>query len=362
MEARKRQVKLGNALSNQLVFLLGFGLIFNLLIISIPAHAQSSQAASSCAAVIKQIGNDIIGSPARGGTVSDQPLVWKNLSWLQAQLGQTQPKSVIEDLYQWESYTLILREGKPTSQLGTLPTTSSNVNVSKVPTLGEAMTALGQPKKHVTAKMSEYLWTCPDNGATLKILTDDKGDVVDVLGKTCALNDPTCSEFAYNLGKSSLMRQEDVKMVQTAEVATDVETDKMLKAYNANFLAGIKGKNELKNDMAIRLKKFYTALRQCSPGIYKYAAPSGTGSSIIFYTATIKTATVQTCPVDLEYNIPGSNKGEGKCNFQLDSVPLFTDQAAEAIAGSAVNAAQSALEIEKILKTQCELSTSTQNH
>ncbi len=97
--------------------------------------------------------------------------------------------------------------------------------------------------------------------------------------------------------------------------------------YNHYFKTNYSTFEPIKQEALVRVNKFYTAVRNCTPGKYQYILQYMAG--VVFYTSEIQGKQNGVCVVESSFIIPGKTEGTRTCQYQPASQLLFTDAQAE---------------------------------
>ena len=277
-------------------------------------------------------------------SVQNPDLPWKNLSTLKQLLGQPQIESLSNHLYQWNNYSLLQKADGSTISFGTLPKGVKANSFTKVTSI------LGVPKSTMNENLIQYQWMCADNNR-LTVLTNENGKMLKILGQSCM--DSACSSFSTQFEQSDLymkMNQQAVNQVTTQE---NVTLNQAIKDYNAFFKTSFTRETELNADNLPRIKKYFSQVRQCTPGTHQYGLP--VLMSYVFPTSTIQGKQNNLCAVETAYNMPQVGKVTHKCQFRTGSLALFTDQEAENVAAGMVSINTShPTPLQKTLNLECQ--------
>ncbi|VVC74959.1 hypothetical protein AQUSIP_02330 [Aquicella siphonis] len=323
---------------NQLLSQISIAPESSLLPPSQPSNAEDIK----CRNVIAQIRSDIAQLPASGQIPH---FSWMDLSWLQQKLGNGVSTVTYDYVYTWNNYSLFAGVDGSLIELGTAP---QGIHPK---TLEEAMSSLGHPKKSVSEKIDQITWQCPPgNNSTLTFQTDKDRVLTTVMGRDCG--EEGCDMFFAPLAESALKH----KFKQQVEKETQSRVEALaakLRDYNEYYKTAFDSQDQLDNDVAAKIKTYYSSLRQCVPGIYQYALP--VLQEFLFNTSVISKQNDGSCPVVTSFTIKQIGKVVLKCEFQPQSLRLFTDQEALAAAQGAANFdSEHPSELQKAVNNECK--------
>lgn len=298
---------------------------------------------SPCKQAIKQIHGDIA---AFGNTLQDQRLPWMTFSQIQKVLGQTSSYPVYEYLYKWDQYSLLIDVDGTKTTLGSLP------NDSKADSLEELTKTLGHPKRTMMEKLNQYTWHCPEiNGSNISVVTTKDNLITYVSGKDCDNNE--CTPFNAKPDNSALAR--DFNLQVRAEAARSVEAlNKRLKNYNEFYKTRFERQDELATDISFKIQNYYTAIRQCKPGVYHYPLPVSQG--FIFNTSVIQSDKKDgRCQVETSYDISHIGTVTLKCNYRPASLEMFSvAEAAKAANGNTTFNTENPSAMQQLTDSECK--------
>lgn len=234
--------------------------------------------AGSCTHITNKISDDL----ARySGNIKNKHLQWTNFVWLQEQLGAADEKKV--------------SEGK-----------------------------------------IKYRWRCQTEGSYLVAVVDTGGNLLRVNGQYNSENGSGL--FAARIPKAETATDAIPEIKTSTPVVipaavVDAELAEKLNQYNEHYKTSFQTTEDIQNDMAQRIKHYYSNLRLCQPGTYEYALP--VLQHFLYHTAVIASQSEGRCQVKTSYVIPQVGNIDLKCNYQLSSLPLYSDAEAEAAARGA---------------------------
>jgi len=296
--------------------------------------------ASVCSNLIKTINNDINKS---GSTIENKHLPWMNIYWLKKRLG---------------------------SPIISRPEKSAPDNSAEEVTL-------------------EYTWHCPENEELrLSAIGNKKGLVTEINGQYSS--EEGAEFFSVVLPQNKIMPPVAPKLPETktqtppAPIAKPVlkkvepETPKpaapekvtqppvkqqvkqetadplaaLLNPYNEYFQLSLKNKDQLVTDMTSKMKSFYKNLRNCTPGIYRYAIYLQSG--FIFPVSTIEGKKKRLCKVGTVFTAPNVGEINAQCLYQAKNLAIYTDEEAESlIKGKSFDKAHPSIR-DKVEAASCE--------
>lgn len=230
--------------------------------------------AGSCRNITNEINDDL----ARySGNIKNKHLQWMNFVWLQQQLGAADEKKVI----------------------------SGN---------------------------TKYRWRCEPDGSYLVAVVDNSGNLLKINGEYNS--DSGSGLFAARIPKEGTTQTSEIQtsppVVVIPAAVVDANLAARLNQYNDHFKTTFQTPADIENDMTQRIKHYYANLRLCQPGTYEYALP--VLEDFLYQTAVITSQNEGRCQVKTSYIIPQVGKVDLKCNYQLQSLQLFSDAEAEAAA------------------------------
>jgi hypothetical protein len=261
--------------------------ITHLLCIALITHSLQANA-ESCRRITNTINKDII---RYSGNIKNKHLPWTNLAWLQQQLGTANARSV--------------------SDTGT-----------------------------------QYRWSCETDGSYLVAVVDKNGSLVKLRGQYNS--DEGSGLFATAVPKSETPPPEPVKQEMRDNTPTATATplppttplspptplqnsiSDRVHFYNEHYKTNFKTPAEIESNMLEKIKHYYSNLRQCQPGTYEFPVP--VLQDFLYHTANIAPLKDGHCRVKVSYVIPQIGNIELKCNYQPQSLQLYTDAEAEATA------------------------------
>lgn len=304
--------------------------------------APQNQDDEKCKNIIAQIRSDLA---AYSDPIQRQNLSWMNVSWLKQKLGQPHTQTTYDYVYKWPAYSLFIGTDGTKGEYGILP---KGIHPQ---TFAEAAAVLGRPKKTIFEKLAENQWNCPVNNSSLTLLTTGSAQITNIMGKDCSASDK-CNMFFYSPGSSELKRQFAQESSRQEQIASAMLTTR-LRNYNNIYKTAFISQDELDTDMTLRIKNYYSSIRQCRQGIYYYVMP--VLQDFLYHTAVIRPQKDGHCMVNTSYTIPQIGKVDLKCNYQPDSLQLFTDaEAAAALTNTTPFNDTHPSEMQKVIEGQCK--------
>jgi hypothetical protein len=192
-------------------------------------------------------------------------------------------------------------------------------------------------EKNITNGKIKYRWRCEPEGSYLVAVVDVSGNLLRVNGQYNS--DNGTGLFAARIPKTDTSLDPITPEIKTstpviipASVA-NAELAERLNQYNSHYKTAFQTTEDIQNDMAQRIKHYYSSLRLCQPGTYEFALP--VLQSFLYQTAVITEQSEGRCKVKTSYVIPQVGNIDLKCNYQLSSLPLYSDAEAEAAARGA---------------------------
>lgn len=236
--------------------------------------AISEVHANSCQLITNEINHDVI---KYAGHLKNKNLSWMNFSWLKQQLG------------------------------------SAN-------------------SSHANGNRTEYKWRCESEGSYLIAVVDNNGNLQRVNGQ---YNSDDGSGYFSAKIPSSVKQSETTTEpdLQTSPQSTPTSQlnatslPENLLRYNEHYQTSFQNYVEVEDDMVNKIRVYYFSLRRCTEGAYEYPIPAF--PDFLFHTAIISPAKDGVCPVKISYEIPHIGKIDLKCNYQPQSLILFTDEEAK---------------------------------
>ena len=297
---------------------------------------------TKCKTIINQIRSDI---STYSDAIQNKQLPWMNLIWLKQELGLPHTNAAYDYIYEWPDYSLFIGADGSRAESGTPP------KDAHLQSYAAAAAVLGRPKKTLFEKLIVNNWQCPaDNGSTLSIVTANKTIPLSVTGNDCSQG--KCSGFSTLISDSALKRKFSQYIRQQTQENAAILAAK-LSSYNENYKTSLRTKEELEMDSSLRIKNYYSNLNQCHPGIYHYALP--VLKNFLYHTAVISPQKDGICMVKTTYVIPQIGKMELKCNYQPQSLRLFTSaEAINAITNHIQSEEQRPSALQKIISTECK--------
>lgn len=301
--------------------------------------APLSAWASPCIDVTNTINTDI---NKYANALKEQSLPWMKLSWLEIALGSVIAKNISEEQtkYEWRcdnntGYLIAVADkngnvqavkGEYVTETGSGLFTADLAFAKQEAKANEAVSALNNVKPSEVEDVPNVPQPDP-----LPMLSEEESKAV-----VSALNTPKANSSAPNT---------DMKLPELTKSVLD---------YNAFYKTAFQHPAELADDIKLKLKNFYSNLRNCVPGIYQYAMP--VSKSFLFNTTIIqKEPNVNYCHVETRYDIPHVGNVVVKCQYQQKHLFLFTDREAElAASGGSSFDAQHPSGIQQVTDKECK--------
>ncbi len=293
---------------------------------------------NKCQQVVTNILNDL---NTYGNDVETQPMLWKKLSWLEDNLGtDIQIETKIQKLYEWKNFKLLVDASGASTAAGDFPDKNHRGPI----TPEAAINALGKPTNESSAAANQITWDCK-NGSKLVIITDDNGNLLTVNPTVC--NGSSCIGQITTVGKTAL----NENMNQSIESNIESARGDLITDYNSHFQTKALIPEDVKNDMTSRLQGYFAKLRACTPGSYQFAIPFV--FSILYQESTIKGLDNNKCSVETNFVTPDNHTFNSKCQFQPESLKLFTDERATAVIQGDETKINTS-EMLQIMQTECQ--------
>lgn len=221
--------------------------------------------------------------------------------------------------------------------------------------------------KKTVGEKNQYEWRCDANGYLIAD-ADKSGNVLALKGE---YNSESGSGlFDVQVPQTRSAREFD-KMInqlkgnpapvpvsatqennQQEQITSEMHAAR-LRNYNNIYKTTFTNQNELDIDMTLKIKNYYAGIRQCRQGTYDYVMP--VQEDFLYYTAAIHPQKDGRCVVNTSYTIPQIGKMDVKCNYQPESLQLFTDtEATTALTNKAPFDNDHPSDIQKAMKQECK--------
>jgi hypothetical protein len=179
--------------------------------------------------------------------------------------------------------------------------------------LAELQKTLGQGKKTSPPKgLTQYDWVCPkDSTASLTVTLGADGKIATLTGSYS--DEQGAEQFSNRIYANPVLVEETL----------EERTTKLTGNYHQYFNSDLTTLDQIKQEALSRVKTFYLAIRNCTPGTYQYMAQDIPGT--IFYTSVIKGKQNNSCLVESTFLIPGKATGKKTCQYKPTSQLLYSD-------------------------------------
>lgn len=194
-------------------------------------------------------------------------------------------------------------------------------------------------EKNIVNGKTKYHWRCKPDGSYLVAVVDIAGNIVRVSGEYNS--DEGSGMFAAHLPNKDVSPEiiktdppkPQIKLSATTIIpaaTANAELNGKLTEYNEHYKTSFQTETELQNDILQRIKNYYSSLRVCQQGTYEYAIPIM--QHFLYQTSSITAKSEGRCQVKTSYVISQVGNIDLKCNYQPQSLALYTDSEAETAA------------------------------
>lgn len=223
---------------------------------------------------------------------------------------------------------------------------------------------LGSGSKLITDYQIHYRWNCANTDAWLDAAVDNNNHVMNISGQYSTAD--SAGNFSADLSQSQQPVTQPAKTVATVKqplVVTQPKDDNAgIQQSQADFKewfnANLQNNNEIMNYALQSITHYFTELRHCTPGTYKYAISNMHKDKLqpayFLAMSTIQGIDHDVCAVD--YAVKLNNRVQlTKCKFSEGSLSWFTDENAKAENASIINKSTDYLMMERMRK-ECKRS------
>jgi hypothetical protein len=179
--------------------------------------------------------------------------------------------------------------------------------------LVELQKTLGQGKKTTQPNgLTQYDWACPKNSTdSLTVTFGADGKIATLTGSYS--DEQGAEQFSNRIYDNPVLVEETL----------EERTSKFTGKYHQYFNSELTSIEQIKREALTRIKTFYLAVRNCTPGTYQYMAQDIPGT--MFYTSVIKGKQNNNCLVESTFLIPDKATGKKTCQYKPTSQLLYSD-------------------------------------
>ncbi|MAZ39746.1 MAG: hypothetical protein CMF49_06460 [Legionellales bacterium] len=158
-------------------------------------------AEADCNGLIQEVSR-YINNPTENKQMANKAEKWKNINWIQQQMGKGTKNTVSKKTYFWSNFGLVTINDSVVAQIGEMPQSLKKVSIDGLPSLNDTNQILGKATSIKTQLFYRYAWVCTDTGSNLIVNTNTEGNVLGVAGMSCnssvndATNSPDCVGFS----------------------------------------------------------------------------------------------------------------------------------------------------------------------
>lgn len=302
--------------------------------------AEVAQAAlTACSTIARQM---YLAGQNRDVMMNDYQ--WKNMSWIDKTLGPAWKQTDKLKVYTWGEYQIATKNDQVESASGVAPDILKDQ--PNIPSIESAIQLLGKPQHVEAVERVTYSWRCPDSRSDIDVKVSDNG-LTRYSGQYCMAGD--CRPFSVD----------DIKSNHAFSNYND-DLSQTIKLFKSWFSMDLKTEDEVTKTATQLTKNYFSKLRLCAPGVYKFpvyntavAAKVNQDAQPLYYlaTATILGERFDKCYVN-RVTQSGDKIDVMKCAFSRESLDFFSDGQAQKIATQAMSFNHA--EDERILQIQKE--------
>ncbi len=195
----------------------------------------------------------------------------------------------------------------------------------------------------------EYTWHCRENEELyLSVMTNAEGLVTEVNGQYTS--EEGAAVFSATLPQNKMTlppppiqtaptlptiappsqpKEKIITPPPPVKKEMDSALSKLLRPYNEAFQLSLESKDQLATDMMNKIKIFYTSMRNCTAGIFRYAIYLQSG--FIFPVSTIEGEKNGSCKVNTVFTVPKVGEINARCEYKIKDLTVYTDEEAETL-------------------------------
>lgn len=177
--------------------------------------------------------------------------------------------------------------------------------------LDELQKKLGEGKKSTGSNGEvQYDWTCSQDSAnSLTVTMGADGKIATLKGSYS--DEKGADHFSNRMSEEKILEQ---------------RIEEFTINYNQYFKSNAKTFDQIKLEALDKVKTFYNAVRNCTPGTYQYMVQDLPGT--VFYTSVIKGNQNGGCLIESTMQVPGKVTGKKTCSYKPYAQLLFSEEQA----------------------------------